>query len=82
MTAAKVLDAISRFPRCSGQANVALCAYAQVKMKDAPKLLHLSEQDCPKIWIRLPKASRLQNWDSVDDPVVPLERNLYGHSLA
>ena len=34
------------------------------------------------MWTRLPKARRPQNWDSIDDPVVPLERNLNGHPLA
>ena len=67
---------------CSGQASDAVSAYTQVELKDAPELLHLSEEDCPKIWIRLPKARRLQQWDSIDDPVLPVERNLCGHPLA
>ena len=32
-------------------------------MKDAPELPHLSEEECPNILIRLPKAPRPQNWD-------------------
>ena len=51
-------------------------------MKDGPQLLRLSEEDCPKIGIRLPRARRPQNWDPGDDPVVPLECSLHGHPLA
>ena len=40
MTAAKVMDIISRLPGCAGQAaDDAVSAYIQVKMEDAPKLL-------------------------------------------
>ena len=50
-------------------------------MKDAPEL-HLSKEKCLPKWIRIPKARKQQHWDSTDDPVVPLERNLYDHPLA
>ena len=72
MTENNVLDITSRLPEHSGQASDALSAHSPVKMKDAPELLQLSE-DCPKIWIMFPKARRPQNWDSLDNPVVPLE---------
>ena len=39
MTAAKVMDIISRLPGCDGQAADAASAYTQVEMEDAPKLL-------------------------------------------
>ena len=74
---ATVLDVISRLAGCSGEASDAAGAYTQDEMKDAPELLHLSEEDYLKIWIRLPKAGRPQHEDSIDDPVVPLERNLF-----
>ena len=38
MTAAKVMDNISRLPVCAGQAANAISAYTQVKMEDAPSL--------------------------------------------
>ena len=38
MTAAKIMDIISRLPGCDGQAADAVSAYTQVKMKDAHKL--------------------------------------------
>ena len=43
MTAAKVMDIISRLPGCTRQAADAVSAYTQVKMKDAPKLLKNSK---------------------------------------
>ena len=39
MTAAKIMDIISRLPGCDGQAADAVSAYTQVKMEDAHKLL-------------------------------------------
>ena len=81
MTAAKVMDVISRLPGCAGQAADAVSAYTQVKMEDAPSLLKISNSECPDIWIRLPKHKWPKSWSSVEDPVVPLERNLYGHPL-
>ena len=39
MTAAKVMDIISRLPGCAGQTADAVSAYTLVKMEDAPKLL-------------------------------------------
>ena len=37
MTAAKVMDIISRLPGCDGQAADAASVYTQVRMEDAPK---------------------------------------------
>ena len=41
MTAAKIMDIISRLPGCDGQAADAVSAYTQVKMEDAHKLFFL-----------------------------------------
>ena len=79
MTAAKVMDIISRLPGCDGQAADAVSAYTQVKMEDAPKLLKIPKSECPDIWIRLPRHKWPKSWSSIEDPVVPLERNLSGH---
>ena len=38
--------------------------------------------ECPDIWIRLPKHPTPKSLSSMEDAVVPLERNLYGHPLA
>ena len=82
MTAAKVMDIISRLPRCAGQAADAVSAFSQVKREDAPKLLKISKSECPDIWIRLRRHKWPTSWSSIEDPVVPLERNLYRHLLA
>ena len=81
MTAAKIMDIISRLPGCAGQAADAVSAFTQVKMEDAPKFLKIPKSECPDIWIRLPRHKWPKSWSSVEDPVVPLERNLYGHPL-
>ena len=82
MTAAKVMDIISRLPDCHGQEVDAVSPYTQVKMEDDPSLLKISKSECPDIWLRLPKHNWPKSWSSTEDPVVPLERNLYGHPLA
>ena len=82
MTAAKVVDIISRLPGCAGQAADPVSAETQVKMQDAHKLLKIPKSECPDIWIRLPRHKWPKSWSSMEDPVVPLERNLYGHPLA
>ena len=82
MTAAKVMEIMSRLPGCSGQAADAVYAYRQVKMEDVPTLLKILKSECPDIWIRLPKHKWPKSWSSMEDPVVLLERNLYGHPLA
>ena len=82
MTAAKIMDIISRLSGCDGQAADAVSAKTQVKMEDAHKLLKIPKSECPDIWIRLPRHKWPKSWSSMEDPVVPLERNLYGHPLA
>ena len=82
VTAAKVMDIISRLPGCAGQAADAVSAYTQVKKEDAPKFLKIQKSECPDIWIRLPRHKWPESWSSLEDPVVPLERTLYGHPLA
>ena len=40
------------------------------------------KSEWPDIWIRLPRHKWPKPWSSMEDPVVPLERNLCGHPLA
>ena len=51
-------------------------------MEDTPKFLKIPNSECPDIWIRLPRHKCSKSWSSMEDPVVPLERNLYGDLLA
>ena len=76
------MDIISGLPGCDGQAADAVSAYTQVKMEDAHKLLKIPKSECPDIWTRPPKHKWPKSWSNMEDPVVPLERNLYGHPLA
>ena len=82
LIAAKIMDVISRLAGCAGQAADAVSAYTQVKMEDAHKLLKIPKSECPDIWIRLPRHKWPKSWSSVEDPVVPLERNLHGRPSA
>ena len=49
MTAANVMDIISRLLGCDGQAADVVYAYTQVNMEDAPKLLKIQKSECPEI---------------------------------
>ena len=57
MTAAKIMDIISRLPGCDGQAADAVSAHTTVKMEDALTLLKLPKSERPDRWIQLPTTS-------------------------
>ena len=76
------MDIISRLPGCDGQAADTESVYTPVKIEDAHKLLKIHKKECPDIWFRPPRHKRPKSWSSVEVPVVPIERNLYGHPLA
>ena len=78
MTAAKVMDIISRLPGCAGQAADAVSAYTQVKNGRCSQII----AKFPNRRNSLPRHKWPKSWSSMEDPVVPLERNLYGHPLA
>ena len=82
MTTAKIMDSISRLRGCDGQAADAVSAHTQVKRDDAHKLLKIQKSECTDIWIRLSRLKWPKSWSRKEDPVVPLERNLYGYPLA
>ena len=67
MTAAKIMDIISRLPGCDGQAADAVSAKTQMKMEDASKLLKIHKSECPDIWIRLPRHKWPKSWSSMED---------------
>ena len=81
MTAAKIMDIISTLPRCAGQASDAVSADTQVKMEDSPKLMKIPKSECPDKGKRQPRHKWPVSWSNTEDPVVPLEPNLYGHPL-
>ena len=45
MTAAKIMDIVSRLPGCDGRAADAVSAYTQVKMEDDHKLLKIPKSE-------------------------------------
>ena len=51
-------------------------------MEDAHKLLKITNSECPDHLDSSTTTQMAQSWSSMEDPVVPLERNLYGHPLA
>ena len=81
MTAAKIIDFVSRLPGRAGQAADAVSANTHVKMEDAPTLFKIPKSECPDIWIRLPRHKLSKSWSSMERPV-PVELNLFGHLLA
>ena len=81
VTAAKVMDIVPRLPGCSGQAADAVSVWRS-KWKMHQCYYKIPKSECPDIWIRLPRHKWPKSWSSREDPVVPLERNLYGHPLA
>ena len=82
MTAAKVMDVIARLLDCDRQAADAISAYTQVKMEDEQKRLKIPKSECPDVWTRLPKHKRPKSWEYIENPVVFLERKIFGHLLA
>ena len=82
MTAAKIMDIISRLPGCHGQAADAVSACTQVKKEDAHKLLKIPNRSVQTFGFIYHDTNELNRWSSVEDPVVPHERNLCGHTVA
>ena len=76
MTAAKIMDIISRLPGCRRSIGV----YPS-KNGRCSQIIENSKIGVSRHWIRLPRHKWPKSWSSMEDPVVPLERNLYGHPL-
>ena len=84
MTAAKkIMDIISRLTGCDGQAGSrrSIGLYPSENGR-CSQIIEIPKLECPDIWIRLPRHKWPKSWSSMEDPVIPLERNLYGHPLA
>ena len=82
MTAVKIMDVVAKLSGCGGQAVGAASASTLVKMEDGPRLFKIPKSECPDVWIRFPRHKWPKSWSSMEDPVVPLERNLCGYPLA
>ena len=62
MTAAKILEIISRLPGCEGQAADAVSVYTQVRIEDVSKFLKIRKSESPDIWIRLSRHKWPKSW--------------------
>ena len=62
--------------RCSIRIHPGQNGRCTVVTEKNPKL------ECPDFWIGLPKHRWPKSWSSMEDPVLPLDRNLYGLPLA
>ena len=69
-------------PDCAGEAVDAVLVCTEVKILDARGFLILPTSECPDIWTRLPRHKWPSSWSNIEDPVIPLQRDLYGHPLA
>ena len=58
-----------------------LLAFKQ-RWKMLPDCSEFWKSECPDLWIRLPRHKWTTSWTNIEDPMVPLERNLYGRPLA
>ena len=73
MTAAKIMDIISRLPGCALQGADAVSAHTQGKNGRCLVVFKISQFGVRHKW--------RQSVSSMEDPVVPLDRNLYGCPL-
>ena len=70
---------IARMRRTSSGRSI--CLYSG-KWRIHPNYWKFQNSECPDIWIRPPKHKWTKTWSAMEDPVAPLERNLYGYPLA
>ena len=84
MTAAKIIDIISRLPGWDGQAADAVSALHPSKNGRCSQnyLKKFKNRSVQTFGFVYHDTNGLTSWSSMEDPVVPLERNLYGHPLA
>ena len=54
----------------------------RTNLRMLPDCSKFIETECPDVGIRLPRHKWPKSWESIEDPVVLLERHLYGHPLA
>ena len=72
MTAAKVMYVIARLTGCDGQEADTVSATHKYNW-----LFKIPDSECPDVGICWAKS-----WANIEDPMVPLERNLNRHPLA
>ena len=78
----KVMDVIARLPGCAGQAADAVSAYTLKKWKTLQNCWRLQSQKVQIYGCVFPRHKWPKQWSNIEDLVVPLERNVYGHPVA
>ena len=81
MMTAKVMDIISRLPGCDGQAAGHSIGLYPSENGRCSQIFEIPKLNVPDTWIRLPRHKWPKSWSGMEDPVIPLERNLYHHLL-
>ena len=81
MSATKFLDAIARMTHNHGEDSDAFSAYTQVNLDQLPTLLgaEAAADLVTETWISLPRDRRPKEWDNIEEPMVRLRVNMYGH---
>ena len=82
MTAAKVMGyhlQTARVRRTGSGCSIGLYSGQNGRSSE---IIENSKIGMSRHWIRLPRHKWPKSWSSMEDPVVPLERNLYCHPLA
>ena len=69
----------SKLFKTSSRRNI---RFKEVKMEDAPTLLKIPVRNVQTFGSVYHDTKWPKSWSSLEDPVVPLEKNLYGHPLA
>ena len=67
---------------CRTGSGRSICLHPSQNGRCSICFLKIPKSECPVIWIRQPRHKWPKSWSSMEDPVVPLERNLKGHPLA
>ena len=75
MTAADVLDVISRLQGCAGQARDAVSAYTQGKNGSCAKVIGLPQSGAQQSGFVYDDHTAQKSGDEIQDPVVPPEKN-------
>ena len=81
MTAAKVLDVVSRLPGCAGQVSDAVSAYSREQWRTCNSFWDYQNQSA-QLFDSSTTILRPKSLDEIEDPVVSPERNLCGHPTA
>ena len=79
MAAAKIFDTTSKLPGMARETSDAISANTQVDDRSSQIA---TTAKYPAVWIRILPRQSTQSWNDIEDPVVRLERKLYGHPSA